>query len=519
MQKLKENSGFITGTLLGAGALILYMVTMAPDIGAHDIAEWQATGITLGIAHGPGSPAYTILSYLLSLVPLGAPAARVTFVSVAMGAGGVVAVYVFVLMLLQRILPALIAALTLALAGVWWANASVAGPYNAVVLTMAVLLILLLLWSREGNMRFLWIAALLAGAALAYHPLAMFFLPIPVAGVFLLGPWRQLLSPRNLSILASLFIAGLSIYLYLPLRSSTEPVVQYAKIDSVSSFFNHVSASQARGANLRETFFPTPEEIGERLDEVVGNSYASSFIIFSLIPLGLLFVPGVARQMGRRWRWAGLLTGGMLVQMLLIFLFSDIYAHYYLPFLFYFSVGTGFSIYTVMMFLKTFSQNRTHNEIAAHAIGALYILLLATGLPHAWAFADHSNDHYLRRYIEDTFKKAEPGAVVMGTWETIEGFKYVQTVEGKRRDIRLITLPDAEQESMLAELRKQEPERQLLVSRALNIRNRNDLRQYASSYPLSHKALTYPDFLHGEPYPWAARLFEYTDQGLAKVER
>ncbi|MDO8737010.1 MAG: DUF2723 domain-containing protein, partial [Thermoleophilia bacterium] len=122
----------IIGALLGIASAVLYTITLAPDILAHDSGEWQAAAVTLGISHPPGSPAYILIGYLFSLAPIGSLAARVSFVSVVMGATGVVAVYCFILTLFSRLLPALVAAATLAVAAQWWGHASVATPYNAI---------------------------------------------------------------------------------------------------------------------------------------------------------------------------------------------------------------------------------------------------------------------------------------------------------------------------------------------------------------------------------------------------
>jgi len=497
----------LVGLGIGLVALVLYSTTMAPDIGAHDVSEWQAVGITLGIAHGPGSPAYTLISHLFSLVPIGLPAARVTFLSVVMGVVGVLALYVFVLLLFNRVLPALVSASALAVSGMWWAHASVATPYNAMVVFMVFLLILLFLWSKSGNARLLWLAALLAGAGLAYHPLLMFFLPIPIVGMFLLGPWRKLLKLKTALFLATAFLLGLSIYLYLPIRSASDPSFSYTKIDSVSSFIKHVSASQAREKKLDESAWLAPDEIGDRLNEVVYQSYYPFYIFLTFLPMLLVAYPGVWRRLKSSVKWIGFLAGGMVVQTFLIFVFSDIYAHYYLPLLFYFALWSGFSIYVVVVFIEIFIEEGWSRQAACIIFGVMFLGIMALGIPRAWEFANHQDDRHMREYVDHVLRVAKPNAVIIASWETSTGIRYVQTVEGKRTDITVITA-DPERRDLWAVTEVSYPSSQILSSVTFNIRKKSDINTYGGPYPLSHKALTWQDFKHGMPYPWSAQLFE-----------
>jgi hypothetical protein len=92
----------IVAIVIGLSCLILYSITLAPDVLAHDSGEWQAAAATLGISHSPGSPAYLLLGYLFTLVPIGTEAARVSFLSAVVGAIGVSALFIFMIMLLDR---------------------------------------------------------------------------------------------------------------------------------------------------------------------------------------------------------------------------------------------------------------------------------------------------------------------------------------------------------------------------------------------------------------------------------
>lgn len=513
LHRPRLSSRIAAGLFLGLASLILYSLTMAPDIGANDVAEWQAVAFRLGVAHAPGSPAYTILGHLFSLFPIGIPAARVTFVSVVVGAAGVVAIYSFVLILFDRLLPALVSAATLALAGVWWAHATVATPYNAIPTIMAVLLLLLLLWSRSGNVKLLWGGALLAGIGVAYHPLVMFFLPVAIAGIFILGPWKSLLKPRPFLILAAFFIAGISLYLYLPVRAGEQSAIVYQKIDSLSTFIDFVSASHARDTKLRVSVFPGFEEISDRVDEVVYVSYQPFFFIVIFAPAALLAYPGTWKRLRPQGRWLVFLLVGGVAQLFVTFIFSDVYAHYYLAMLFYFAVWAGLSIYLVEIGISFVIRANPWNQLTGMFAGIFFLAILAMGVPQNWDFANHADDLTMRNYVNFVYTKATPGSVVMASWESYTGLMYAQQVEGRRLDIILQSVASEDLQTVMAKDKSTRPSSSILVSASYNIKDKSDPMvrdpmMYGGKHPLSIKALTYQDFDHGPPYPVATRLFE-----------
>src|SRR5881296_2406790 len=62
---------------------ILYFLTAAHDIVVGDSPELITAAVTLGVAHAPGYPLFTILGHLFSLLPFGPIPFRVNLLSVA----------------------------------------------------------------------------------------------------------------------------------------------------------------------------------------------------------------------------------------------------------------------------------------------------------------------------------------------------------------------------------------------------------------------------------------------------
>lgn len=508
MKKFLLKPRTVVGLVIGIAILVLYAITMAPDVLAHDSGEWQAAGSTFGISHSPGSPAYTLLSNLFALAPIGEPAARVTFISVIVGAAGVVGTYTLVLLLFDRLLPALAAAFTLALAGVWWGNAAVATPYNFVPTAMTILLILVLLWSKSGDVRLVWGGALLTGFGLAYHPTMLFFLPVLVAGIFVLGPWRTLIKPRPIIISLLLAASGLSLYLYLPIRSASHPVVEYQEINSVSSFIHYVSASSSRDVGSRVSRVPVVTELGDRLSQVVRDSYYPSYALLVFGPAIVLFYPALWPLMRRYRRRMIFLGAGMVAHMVLVFSLSDIYAQYYMPLLIYFSIWAGFSVWLIMSLAETYLGQERLKYLPVIFTGAVYFIVMFMGLSRTWDFANHHEDKGMRTYIDYVFSLAHPDAVILANWEAYTGLLYAQTVEGQRPDVMLVSVTRDDWRGLLPQKRVERPAAQILLSFTLPYDKQDDMVEMGSVFPLSIKGKTFQDFKHGQPDPAAERLFE-----------
>ncbi len=495
----------LTGAALGLAAIILYTITLAPDILGHDVADWQGAAATAGISHAPGSPAYIVVAWIFTLFPVGSLPERVNFLSAVVGAIGVVGIYAFVLLLFDRLLPALISALTLMVAAQWWSYASVAQPYNAVVTIIIISLLLLLLWQRSGDVRLVWGGAFLLGFGIAYHPTLAYFLPVLLAGVFLLGPWRDLIGLRSLLAVAGFFLLGLGFLLYLPVRSAADPAISYAPIDSVSSFIDFVTARQARSTGHGVLSMPEWSELQDAASQVVRKGYYPSYAFLVFGPAIIMLHPAVWPELKRRRRWLLYLPGGMASHMFIVFIMSSQYSQYYMPMLLYFSIWAGFSVYLLLIAAEALGVER-YRQVPALIAAAIYIGVLAVGIPHVWPFVDHSGDLSMRDYAEEVFAETERDGVILANWESYTGLRYLQDVEGRRKDLSIISVGPEGWRQLLTGIFRYQPS-QVLYSRTLPFPDARGLTELSGPVYLSIKGRTYQDRSHGEPFPATVQLY------------
>ena len=63
------NPPYLMAACVSLGALILYILTLAPTTQFWDTSEYIAAAYTLGIPHPPGNPLFTLVAHVWGLIP------------------------------------------------------------------------------------------------------------------------------------------------------------------------------------------------------------------------------------------------------------------------------------------------------------------------------------------------------------------------------------------------------------------------------------------------------------------
>ena len=230
-----------------SGRLILYPIVflaaleaallgLNPSFYTDDSPEFITVAATLGVAHPPGYPLYMLLGRLLFLLPL--PVCfGVNLLSALLGA----LICLLLLDLLHREfqIPLLV---SLAFSFLWMAGFSAypsalcakRGIYEmASVFLLAILACLL-----EGRTK---PALFLYGLSWTGHWMTMLAYAPGLVFLGYLGFLRGNASRKTILQWAGFFFAGLSVYLYLPLRAALEPAVNWGYPARLELFLNHLS--------------------------------------------------------------------------------------------------------------------------------------------------------------------------------------------------------------------------------------------------------------------------------------
>lgn len=202
-----------------------------------DSSEIITASSVLGIAHPPGYPLFILLGRLFTLFPLGEIFLRVNLLSAILGAS-----CCFFLYLLLRGPFKLGLSLSLPFALLWMAGATAypgsLSAKNGIYIMTALFYLVVTLALLRGKTG---LAFFLFGLSMTNHLMSM----APFAPGLLYLVWtlyRQRQNPaKDLLRDTCLLLLGLSVYLYLPIRSSEEPLVNWGHPVNLPNFLRHLS--------------------------------------------------------------------------------------------------------------------------------------------------------------------------------------------------------------------------------------------------------------------------------------
>lgn len=259
--------------LLSAACFLLYSLTCCPTVYTGDSGELIAASATAGIAHPTGFPLYTLAARLGTLlVPAGEPALGVNLLSAFLAALSTAALFLALRRTPGAAAGALPAAVLFALSASNWGHAATARVYSSGILVFAVLLLLIFEWRfRSGDARLLVLASFVFGVGTGTHVLVTLAVPafllllLPIggglhwvggsspggsretAGTPPGGLYRTGAPSIRLQVIlaaTTAAAAGASIYLYLPIRASLDPLVAWGEPSTLSAVFDFVTQKE-----------------------------------------------------------------------------------------------------------------------------------------------------------------------------------------------------------------------------------------------------------------------------------
>ncbi|MEW6482047.1 MAG: DUF2723 domain-containing protein, partial [bacterium] len=125
----------------------VYLHTLTPTVGFHDSGELISVAYTLGIAHPPGYPLYTLLGKVfITLIPIGNIAFRMNMQSALFASLTCMLVYFITLKLTSSIIPSIVASLILAFSLTFWEQAVIAEKYTLNAFFASLIIFILLKW-------------------------------------------------------------------------------------------------------------------------------------------------------------------------------------------------------------------------------------------------------------------------------------------------------------------------------------------------------------------------------------
>jgi hypothetical protein len=293
-----------------------------------------------------------------------------------------------------------------------WSQAVINEVYALQALLFALFLFLR---TREGH-RPRALSAFVAGLAFANHQSALFLSPFLVADV-----WRQRRSLHAWVAVFGLGLLGVSLYLYLPIRSAQRPLLDWGGTHRIPAFLRHITGWQYKNwvglGNL--------QEYGSALGFAFGH--VARNVAFVGLPLAA-FGWWRLRTQTPTAGWASLWAFVLCLAFGVNFPNPDLEAFYMLPYVLC-AGWAGMGLWTLAR------RSAVWGSLASAAV-------VACTLVQVWVVYPAANLREFRvptQWVEDALATIEPGAVVLTReWDHYAPWLYLRIVKGVRPDVTWI---------------------------------------------------------------------------------
>lgn len=215
---------------------IVYLQTQVKSIYGGDAGDLAVAIKTIGIAHPPGYPLYTILGIILNtLIPMGTLAWRVGFVSLISSIIALFYLYRLIYLLTEKSFISFITVATVAFLYPIWLYSVVVEVFALNNMFLAVLLYYSFLFAKNNNIRDFYLLSYLFGLSLSHHHIIIFILPVIILLVY---KNKRSIKLRNIIISSLLIFSGLIPYFYLWLSSMFNPALNWQGPPTFINFWN-----------------------------------------------------------------------------------------------------------------------------------------------------------------------------------------------------------------------------------------------------------------------------------------
>ncbi len=410
---------------------MLYLASLAPDLGAIDSGELGAVCARLGVAHPTGYPLYTLLGRCaVLLIPTAPTILRLNLLSAVCAASAAGFACALFRRILLRIRPSADrsrarivscgCALAWAASGPAWTQA-LGNEVHALQLLL-VTMILGVAAQPAGPRRVLLLAYLL-GLAFANHMTVVYLVPGLAAAAALDSGTRAALRRRGgILLTVGAFALPVLLYLYLPIRSSREPPLDWGDPTSPARLLRHLG-----GAQYRVWMFASADAFASNLEGFLRGLLQGGWLLVVALSIpGAVFLARADRPAAVRLA-LGFLVGALWA--------SGYEIHDLEPYFLVARLCLVCLAFAGFAYLVCGLRRRIGMALAAIPIAGAVVLAAA-----GWQSTARNGDRFIRTYAGDLLDRLPQGTILLSRhWDiVVSPLLYMQQVEGARRDVTIV---------------------------------------------------------------------------------
>lgn len=440
MTKNQEN--ILVFSITSVLVFVVYFLTSGPGLGLIDCGELTTVTKVLGIAHPTGYPLYTMLGRCWQMPVAFNPARAMVVFSVLFASLAAGVMSLLIQHVLRRIktvssnwisLWSILLTLAFAFSRPVWTSISFSEVYPVTLLIGCIILLLsfqfMLSENKEQYSYHPLLVCYLWGLGFGNHFTIMWFFPL-IAYIVCKYIQQSHNRYRSLSGCAVLFLLGISVNLYLPIRSSLEPMMDWSDPQTFSSFFRHISAWQYRVWMFKGGF-----------PQLFIKVIAYLKILFSDLGIGLFLftLVGLATSLYRK-SW-------LLFFVFLVWLCGTLYnLNYDIPdittyFLLFFAVLFVIAVEGYATLIEALNRHMRNVRVRITAILLISVLVAFSSFALNFREANCSDNHFAENLNREILRTLPDSAFVLqGNWDIQSPAIYLQNIERIRPDVTILDL-------------------------------------------------------------------------------
>ncbi|MHC4620897.1 MAG: protein O-mannosyl-transferase family [Planctomycetota bacterium] len=427
-----------------SAALTLYVLSCAPGLLWQDSAllsyrVWHNDiegDMGLALSH----PLYMMMGIIVKYIPVGELAYKLNLLSALLGALAVANLFLFVRLWLGRDLPAIVAAISLALSWTFWQNAVMAEVYTLSAALLFVELIALLQYSRTRRVGYLYLLGLFNGLAIANHLWGL--LPLVCYGVFwVLLLVRREIRPKHLAVILLLWIAGAAPYEYLIVKN----IILSGDVPGTisSALFGRLWQGEVLNTSVSVS--------------IAVQNFAFVLLNFPTPNLVFFFVGLWALRKASPSRGFAIILVAMLI-LYFVFAFRYTVVDRYVFFIPFYCLAAVLIALGADMFLRRARRNVLVFAVAAFAFLPALVYVFTPGLARKTYkslgqrrqrpyrdeytyFLQPWKTGYLgaQKFADEALGMVEPGAIIYADATVIHTLLYAQQAQDNRPDVKIVS--------------------------------------------------------------------------------
>ncbi|RPI69925.1 MAG: DUF2723 domain-containing protein, partial [Ignavibacteriales bacterium] len=462
MEILKKYYYLLTGLFV----FIIYLTTLAPSVVKIDSGELAAVQSTLGIAHPTGYPLFTIVGYIFSLIPF--PFSNIykanLLAAIWCAAGTSVFVYTSKYILdninsfslfkkvLQpkskkkkkvkeaeiskeqysipenkKFLSAIAAGLILSFSRTYWVQSTSVEVYSLHIFLISLIILFLVKGFTEDNpsgkiSRYWILFALFLALGFTNHMTTLLILPGTAYLYFIKYKFSKE-SFKRIGFMLLIFIPVLILlYIYLPVRASQNPLLNWGNPIDMERILRHISGKQ-----YQVWLFSSTDSAKKQLEYFFTMLPVEFSVNLFIAFIGVILSFITARRFGIFL----VISFASTVLYSINYDIVDIDSYFLLAY-----ISTGFfSVFGIVKLLSFLKIKNSYNISAS-----LIILFILVHVFITYPKVDESNTYIYEDYTKEILSQVPDTSIILSyQWDYfLSASYYFQFVENHKRNIAII---------------------------------------------------------------------------------